>query len=135
MGIRILAPDEFDQDIIYRTANEAIDQGAIVKYHTDGKKAVELDASDLLDLGFGVALSAAASGEEFPVCKRGVCDVLVDGTSAVAIGDRLVASGSAAGVLIKDGTVAVADVNQLVTPLEAQATAAATLTMCKVNLS
>lgn len=122
-----------DQATIVRRTNEAISEGAVCKYHTDGIKVVELDADDLLSLACGVATAAAASGADVKLVTNGVVDTLVDGTADVAIGDRLVASATVAGELILDGTVAVADVTSLVTALEAQTANDGTLTMCKVN--
>lgn len=124
-----------DQEFVVRNAQTAVAAGAVLKYHTDGIKVVELAASDLLTLACGVAAAAAAAGEDVKVVTNGVVNTLVDGTVAVAIGNRMVASTTNAGVLIKDATVAAADVAGNVVPLAAQSTAqvAGTLTMCKVN--
>jgi hypothetical protein len=125
--------DEKDTVTILRTAQSAVTVGQVLKYYTDGIQVVPLAASDLLDLACGVCTVAAAAGELCHVVTNGVVDVNIDGNTDVAIADRLVAHGSTAGALIKDGTVTAADVCTTITPLEAQATDAVTLTMCKVN--
>lgn len=131
-----------DQATIVRRTNEAISEGAVCKYHTDGIKVVELDVDEPLYLGCGVATAAAASGADVKLVTNGVVDVLVDGTTDVAIGDPLIASAGTAGECIKHAittsneTTVAADLleySPVVIPLEAQTANDGTLTMCKVN--
>jgi len=136
-AVRIQDPDSKVQHTTSVRAGGTIAKGSVVKIDptdtTDFAEVVVLGTSELVGRGVGVALADAVDGDELLICYRGVCDVLVDGTADVSIGDLLVASAGTAGELIKDGTPAVADVNQFVSPLEAQATDDGTLTKCFVR--
>jgi len=129
----ILSPQDLDQDTIVRQAQAAVTKGQVCKYYTDFLQVVPLATTDLLDAACGVATHDAAAGAQVRLVKSGVVQTLVDGTTDIAIGERVVSQGTLAGVLAKDGTVAVADVATCVFVLEAQTADAATLTYCKVN--
>lgn len=133
----IIPVTSYEQSIMVREVQTAVTKGQMVKYHTDFLKVVPTATSGLVDLCCGIATETVAAGGQVEICKSGVVQVLVDGTTSVAVGDRLVASTSNAGVLIKDAAIAVADVQMAIVALEAQATAqvAGTLTYCKVTLS
>lgn len=134
---RIQDPDSFVQHTTSVRAGGTIAKGSVVKIDptdtTNFAQVVVLGTSELVGRGVGVALADAVDNDELLICYRGVCDALVDGTTDVVIGDLLVASAGTAGELIKDDPAAAADVQQFVSPLEAQATNDGTLTKCFVR--
>lgn len=135
---RIQDPDSFVQHTASVRAGGTIAKGSVVKIDptdtTDFAQVVVLGTSEIVGRGVGVALADAVDNDELLICYRGVCDVLVDGTTNdVAVGNLLKASAGTAGELIKDTSPAAGTTTQFVTPLEAQATDDGTLTKCFVR--
>lgn len=148
MGTQITPVGDVDQEFIVREAAEAILKGDVVTYlatfaddTSDPILTVEkIDVDESVNTAVGVALEAAAAGEQVKICVSGTAEVLIDGTADVAIGDPLIASAGTAGELILHAAATEAEptfteaaaTSGKIVPLDAQATDDGTLTWCLV---